>query len=243
MGNMDTANDNESPKSYKKTTCETSDSDSDYEPEIDEMFDNGETYKEFLNSLFPSKYLQDKILKESKDKKSNKSTKSTKSTKATKATKARKVRKVRKANEANESDEADEANVETDDENLQKAFKVLTTNSGKFPSDEDELLDEQDDIELGKNNFSIIYTFGENDKVVNTKVLQDGEYFEEMDDLEDICEISSDDEKDDKDEMEEDWEKVFRLEKAQTKKKKLAKNKFISGVKVGDKIGVKNQIG
>ena len=257
---MDIANDNEnSPKSNgynlrnkNKNDKDSSDStsDEDYNPETDNCKLDNNDYKKFLYELFPSKYLKNQINNKSNNKKNKSNRKNNKSinNKKNKSNNNKKNKSNNKNNKSNNKN--NKSNNKNNKSNNKKNNKVKTIKKkafnalknkdeneydDEFPSNEDDLLDEQDNIDMNKSNFSIVYTFGDNEKIINQKILQTfGEQNQIIEDGED-CEDDGDDSEDNKisqdsdidfdddeyqenlnknvnDLSENDWEKMFLLE-------------------------------
>ena len=113
---------------------------------------------------------------------------------------------------------------------------MLKVKKNKFPSDEDELLDEQDDVDLTKARFNIIYTInGDGMNAIGDEYLSSSEEIISSDDSE-IEEIRN---KVADDVTEEEWEKVMRLDEEKLKKEQSNKKKMINKLCVGEKIIVK----
>ena len=284
---MDIANDNEnSPKSNgynlrnkNKNDKDSSDStsDEDYNPETDNCKLDNNDYKKFLYELFPSKYLKNKINNKSNNKKNKSNRKNNKSinNKKNKSNNNKKNKSNNKNNKSNNKN--NKSNNKNNKSNNKKNNKVKTIKKkafnalknkdeneydDEFPSNEDDLLDEQDNIDMNKSNFSIVYTFGDNEKIINQKILQTfGEQNQIIEDGED-CEDDGDDSEDNKisqdsdidfdddeyqenlnknvnDLSENDWEKMFLLEEKKMKIDSNNRKKMIENLVVSAKVMVK----
>ena len=277
---MDIANDNEnSPKSNgynlrnkNKNDKDSSDStsDEDYNPETDNCKLDNNDYKKFLYELFPSKYLKNQINNKSNNKKNKSNRKNNKSinNKKNKSNNNKKNKSNNKNNKSNNKNNKSNNKKNNKVKTIKKkAFNALKNKDeneydDEFPSNEDDLLDEQDNIDMNKSNFSIVYTFGDNEKIINQKILQTfGEQNQIIEDGED-CEDDGDDSEDNKisqdsdidfdddeyqenlnknvnDLSENDWEKMFLLEEKKMKIDSNNRKKMIENLVVSAKVMVK----
>ena len=225
--------------------CVDEDSDEDYDPDVDEFSMNQENYQEFLCSLFPSNYMKNKLnkLKDESSKKNKKIKR--KGKKNNKIVKKTSSKKTSNKNITNKKKSSNKKNIKkkksSNKKNLKKAFKVLKMkkNHKDFPTDEDELLDEQDEIDLTKTKFNIVYAFGddnrfepmENDEESSSENYDS--YSEYDSEIEEIKKKKMDDV------TEEEWEKVFRLEEEKMKREEGRKKEMIENLVVGNSIMVK----
>jgi ATP-dependent Lon protease len=289
-------NDNEkSPKSIKyiyienknKKNNDTSDStsDEDYDPETDNCNLDNKDYQQFLYELFPSKYLKNKI----KSKKNNKnkadpSSSSSNNKKSNNKKSNNKKFNNKKSNNKKfnnkksnnkkfnnkKSNNKKSNNKKFNNKKSNKIIKKKAFNALKkeeFPTDEDDMPDEQDDIDMKKSNFSIVYTFGDNDKILNKQIYgnfkacdetllqkyndddEDYEYNDENNTLSEDSDIDFDEEEYEEnkhknaDEVTEDeWEKMFLLEEKKMKIDAIKRKKMIKNLSVGAKIIVKKPL-
>lgn len=209
----------------KRRSAESSDDDDseweeeqEFSPELDQK-----EYKKFLQKLFPSKHLADKIKEmEDIDAKMNSSSKSSKSKKKNKVSKKSKPPSPKKKRAVEDDDEESE-DEEEKYQQLKKSFRKMRKNRRKRrsrqeeESEEEEEVEEDDDEEYEEEeydedeieeelealmggpsgkNFNIIFTIGDPRGA-------EGEYYDEEDD-EDYEEEESEEEEEDEDEDEEE---------------------------------------
>ena len=211
--------------------------DGDYDPKVDEFDMNNETYQKFLYSLFPSNYMKTKINNRLNDKKNKRVIKHKKNKKITKnisnnkkSLRKKNVKKCKKTNK--------EKNKKTNKKDLKKAFKVLKMKKKQeFPTDDDELLDEQDEIDLNKTKFNIVYTFGDDNVFQGDIEESSSECYDSISEcdseFEEIKKKAVDDV------TEEEWEKVFRIEEEKMKRQEEKRKEMIEKLVVGNNIMVK----
>ena len=215
-------------KSYVKQESTDDDSDdSDYVPILDDddITKDNQAYMEFLNDLFPSNYMSDKIKKNkkiTKKKAFNKLKKNTNTEVSGKRGKSKRNNKKKKKKE----------NMEVDE----------------FPSNEDELLDEHDEIMINPTKFNIIYTIGGKGKYQFDGSEQDNEEDCDTETGESECgdndsEASLDpkDFEDNDNITEEEWEKLMRKQEEKLMEEAVDRKKMLKSLKVGDKIKVKKR--
>ena len=120
-----------------------SDSDSDYETGDDETMDSNE-YRKFLNKLFPSKYLKNKIEQNKKSPRSKPATPYSK--KKIKDKKETIVNKNKKKIDSDDDDDEEEEEEDEEDEVTNQKFNIVfTIGDPNYDEDEDEDEDEDDD--------------------------------------------------------------------------------------------------
>jgi len=250
-----------SPKSSKKkrrnqkhrvqpvSTDDDSD-DSDYVPILDDddISKDNKAYMEFLNELFPSNYMKDKIKNNKKLEKKkvfNKLKKNTKNNGKKKLGKKKLgkkklgkkklgKKKLGKKNSGKKQKTEENVEMEVDD----------------FPSNEDEMLDEHDEMMINPTKFNIIYTIGGKGKYQFGSSEQDNEEDCDTETADsESCDNDSENSLDpkefedvmDDDITEEEWEKLMRKQEEQFMEEEAERKKMLKTLKVGDKIKVKKR--
>ena len=229
----------------KKKQVEDSDSDSDYVPgedDLDYEVDE-ETYQEFLYSLFPSKYLKNKI--------SQTSELNTKKSKAFSKLKknAKNAKNAKKKNKSEESEKKSNKKTKTK-KNSKKAIKksaskkIVQEDVDKESSSEDEdNLNENMGLSKGAK-FNIIYSFGDGEESDFNEVDCETDYNNSSN-----SEIDSEEEeeynkilqKNANEATDEEWEKVLIMEEKKIKQKEKERKQMLKNLKVGDRVKVKEK--
>ena len=226
-------------KSRDKPVSTDDDSDdSDYIPILDDddITKDNNAYMEFLNDLFPSKYMNNKI-------KNNKKLAKKKVFNTLKKNKERSGNKVRgnKVREKKGSEDKKRNNKNTE-ENVEMEVD-------DFPSNEDELLDEHDEMMINPTKFNIIYTIAGKGKQSFGSDCDEEEDCDTETAESESCSDDSDSSLDPKDFenvpaddiTEEEWETLMRKQEEKFVEDEQDRKKMLSSLKVGDKIKVKKR--
>ena len=224
--------------------------DSDYIPILDDddITKDNQAYMEFLNELFPSNYMKNKLNQEKRNsnKNSNKNSKKKKAfNKLKKNANNKSNGKIRKIN--NKGGNKKKKNIKNNKKKNTKKENI-EMDVDEFPSDEDELLDEQEEMMVNPTKFNIIYTIGGRGKAFNN------EYENDYDCDTETAESESDNNNSDSsidpkdfedveidDITEEEWEKLMRKQEEQHIEEERVRKKMLKSLKVGDKVKVKKR--
>ena len=219
-----------------------SDSDSDYIPGEDDLdFEvDEETYQEFLYSLFPSKYLKNKV---SQNKESN-----TKKSKAFSKLK-KNAKNAKKKNKSEESDK--KSNKKTSAKKNSKKARKKSASKKVVQEDVDKESSSEDEDYINENmglskgtKFNIIYSFGEGEESDFNEVDCETDYNNSSN-----SEIDSEEEeeynkilqKNANEATDEEWEKVLIMEEKKIKQKEKERKEMLKNLKVGDRVKVKEK--
>ena len=224
------------------------DDDDDYIPGEDNEIIDEETYQEFLLSLFPSKFLKDKLENKGNNEKNIKSKAFTKikENRKKKQKQKQKQKQIKCNNRKSNKSKRTQSNTSKKEKLKKKKVKkrrkkVVDSLDVDFNDDEES---DDDDIEIGNNTgkFNIIYTFG-NEKEDDDDDDCDTDY-ESSD-----CAINSGEEeeyneiiqKNAHDATDEEWEKVLIMEEKIIKNKEKEHKNMLKTLKEGDRVKVKER--
>jgi len=235
-------------KSHTESVSSDDDSDdSDYIPILDDedITKDNKAYMEFLNDLFPSTYMKDKIKNNKqleKKKVFNKLKKNTKNNGKKKLEKKKLGKKKLGKKKLGKKNSAKKKRNKKKEENVEMEVD-------DFPSNEDELLDEQDEMMINPTKFNIIYTIGgkgiqsfgsecDEEEDCDTETAESESYDNGSDstlDPKEFENIPADDI------TEEEWEKLMRIQEEKLMEEEADRKKMLESLKVGDKIKVKKR--
>jgi ATP-dependent Lon protease len=196
----------------KKRRSESSDDDSDessYEEEEEEEEMDSHEYRKFLQKIFPSKHLGDKIDAGEKLKKKLKDA----------------IKKKEKEEEEDESEEEENIVVKRKKSSLNKKTskkKPVVEDSESEEEDEDDD-DVEEELEVGKgsNKFNIIFTIANGDEDEDEWEDDDSEWVDEDEDTENEDDsVSTSDEDDDEEEENDDEEEEPKKQSTRLKERK-----------------------
>ena len=233
--------------------------DSDYIPILDDddITKDNKAYLEFLNELFPSNYMKEKVNKEKNNKNNKKNNKKRAFNKLKKNANNKNNNSNKNNNNSNKNKKANKNgkanknanNKRKNNKNKKGKKENVKMDVEEFPSDEDELLDEQEEMMVNPTKFNIIYTIGGRGKTFNSEHDED-EYECDTETAESDSDSnnsdSSIDPKDfenvDVDDItEEEWEKLMRKQEEQLMEEERERKEMLESLKVGDKVKVKKR--
>tara|TARA_B100000963_G_scaffold362043_1_gene402517 strand:+ start:10237 stop:12567 length:2331 start_codon:yes stop_codon:yes gene_type:complete len=226
----------------------TDDDDSDYVPGEDDEIIDQETYEEFLLSLFPSKFLKNKIdnQKTSEKKQKSKAFSKLKKNRNKKKLNSNKKSSNSKSNNKN-SNKSKTTQSQASKKNKLKKKKIKKKERKKEVDsldadfDDEEESDEDDIMGNHSGKFNIIYTFGNEKEEDDADCETDYESSDSDINTEEEEEYNEIIQKNAHEATDEEWEKVLIMEEKKIKKKEKEHKNMLKTLKEGDRVKVKEK--